>query len=516
MQEPENESAARCPVDHTALSAATDTATVAAEPARQTQSESAACPVDHSTPGNGAASAAKPAEAKPQAVSATTLPGPKEAALRQILTYWRDPAGFVENCRQQYGSRFALRIRVPPRPLYVLTDPEDIKQMFQAPADVLHTGNGSATIEKFTGQTGLAWLDENEHAVRRRLLMPTMHGKALQRITEAVDTMAVSEVAQWPRGEIMALHPHVHRFTLHVIREVIFGKVVPTRWPELLDTLTEMMAFNNRIASAMLIHKMSPNGVRLLKAIRPLGLARFLKLRAHADALIAEAVQERRRIGQLGDDMLSVLLGVTHEDGSPLSQVELRDEMMTIFLAGTETTAAAITWSFEYLSREPEVCARLTAEIDAGEDDAYLTASVNEALRLRPSIPQIIPREVMKPIEIGGVRYEPGMLLWASAYLLQRNPDIFPEPERFRPERYLDGKPDTLTWIPFGGGRIRCLGASIALVEMKAVLREVLRQYRLVRTDLTPEVTRSRCVSTLPSRGARLELRSRERQTAAA
>jgi cytochrome P450 len=207
--------------------------------------------------------------------------------------------------------------------------------------------------------------------------------------------------------------------------------------------------------------------------------------------------------------MLSVLLDMTHDDGSPLNAVELRDEMMTIFIAGTETTAAAIAWAFEYLSREPAALDRLVAEIDRGEGDAYLTATVQEVLRLRPSIPQIIPRTVMKPIEIGGVRYEPGMLLWASAYLLNRNPSVYSEPGEFRPERFLGSKPGFYTWIPFGGGRIRCLGDKIAIFEMNAMIREVLTQCVLSRSDPQPEATRSRIVITVPAKGARLALRTR-------
>ena len=468
--------------------------------AREVDAEASAagCPVDHS---GGAVSPAEPP--RRAAVPATSLPGPRTPALAQVLKYWRRPAEFVEKCHEQYGNRFALRIRIPPKPLYLLSDPEDIKAMFLAPVDVLHTGTGSSTIEKFTGQTGLAWLDEDEHKVRRKLLMPSMHGKALNRIEVSVDETAAQEVADWPRGRVVPLHPLIHRLTLNVIREVIFGPVTPSRWDELLDVLTNMMLFNDRMASAMMIHKMSPFAVKVLRAIRPIGLDRFLKLRERADALIAEAVAERRARGELGDDMLSVLLGITHEDGSPLTPVELRDEMMTIFLAGTETTAAAITWAFEYLSREPAALERLVAEVDAGGDE-FLTATVHEVLRLKPSIPQIIPRTVMKPIEIGGVRFEPGMLLWASAYLLHRNPELYPDPYAFKPERFLGVKPGTYTWIPFGGGVRRCLGASFALFEMKTVLQTVATELSLRPVRPEPELIRRRAITLTPSAGAQV------------
>jgi cytochrome P450 len=483
----------------------------------------AGCPVEHAAGGTAptvteaepAASAAPeappepPAARPPAAIPASELAGPKLPALVQIFKYWKRPTGFMEDCRQRYGSRFRLQIRIPAKPMYVLTEPEDVKQMFLAPADVLHTGDGSATIEKFTGRTGLAWLDEDEHKVRRKLLMPTMHGKALQRIEAAIDETARQSVADWPAGPVTALHPYVHRLTLDVIREVIFGPAPPKRWEELADLLTHMMEFNYRVASALRIHEMPPRLVRLLVRYRRNGLHDFLERRERADALIAEAVQERRASGYSGDDMLSVLLGITHADGSPLSAVELRDEMMTIFIAGTETSASGVAWSLEHLSRTPAVLDRLVAEIDKGEDDAYLTATVYEMLRLRPPIPHIIFREVMKPIEIGGVRYEPGVLLWASAHLLHHNPRLYPDPYEFRPERFLGVKPGTYSWIPFGGGRIRCLGSEIGLAEMKAVLREVLARYDLRRDDPTPEPVRSRSVLTLPGRGAYLALRTR-------
>jgi cytochrome P450 len=463
------------------------------------------CPVDHIAGGSTSPDPAAPRAAIP----ATALPGPRMPALVQAFVFWKRPAAFLERCRERYGSRFALSIRIPPKPLYVLTDHEDVKQMFLAPRDVIHTGRGSVTLEKFFGRTGLAWLDEEEHTARRRHLLPSVRGKALQRIEASITETARREVATWPRGQIMALHPLIHRLTINVIRDVIFGSAPPRCWEELLDVLQGMMRINYHMASVMTIHKMPPARVRLLAAIRPLGLHDFLKLRKRADALIAEAVDERRSSGEPGDDMLAVLLGVTHDDGSPLNAVELRDEMMTMFLAGTETTAAGLSWALEYLTREHAARERLVAEIDAGEGDAYLTATVHEVLRLRPPLSMVIPRQVMRPIEIGGVRYEPGMVLLASPHLVHRDPSLYPEPHAFRPERFLGTKPGTYTWIPFGGGPSHCLGLQIGVFEMKAVLREVLSQCELRRADPRPEATRSRIVVTVPAKGARLELRAR-------
>lgn len=459
--------------------------------------QAARCPVDHG--GAGATGTVIPA---------TALPGSKKHAVIQLFNYWTRPQRYIEECRKEYGPRFQVSIRLPPRAVYVLTTPEDVKAMFTAPADVLHTGNGSATIEKYTGQSGLAWLDEDAHKKRRKAMMPSYHGAALERISTAIPQMAERDVAAWPRNRPVPLHSYIHGFTMHVIREVIYGPQVPKRWDELHALLLEMMRFNNGPVSPMLLHKMPPRLFKMLRAIRPLGLDRFLKLRDQADALIHETIEEHRASGYRGDDLLSTLLGVTHADGSPLTDSEIRDEMTTIFLAGTETTAAAIAWSFVYLARHEEVTERLREEIARGED-TYLTAVINEVLRLRPSIPQIIVREVKKPIEIGGVRYEPGQHLWASAFLLNRDPNLYEEPDAFRPERFLDVKPGVYSWIPFGGGRIRCLGDRIALLEMKAVIREVLTQCELHVSDPEPQRARSRIVVNVPADFARVELRRR-------
>lgn len=467
------------------------------------------CPVDHAADGSAASS---PRDVIP----ATALPGPRLPAPLQVYQIWNHPAAFMERCYERYGSRFVLNIRFPPRPLYVIADHEDLKQMFLAPIDAIHTGLGSSTLEKFTGQTGLAWLDEDEHTVRRRQLLPSVRGQAFQRIQAGITELAAREVAAWPQGVAVTMHPLIHRLTLGVIGEVIFGSALPSCWAELADVLMGMFRINEKITSMVMIHTMSPTAVRVLEAIRPLGLHDFLKLRRRADALIAEAVEERRRSDELGDDMLGVLLGITSDDGSPLSGVELRDEMMTIFLAGTETTASGISWALEHLTREPAILERLVAEIDAGEGDAYLTATVYEVLRLRPPLGQVIGRDIVKPIVIGNVRYEPGDVLLPSPFLAHRDPSVYPEPNEFRPERFLGIRPGIYTWIPFGGGPTRCLGDQIGTFEMKVVLREVLSRYELRRADPRPQGPRSRLVLTVPANGARMELRPRSRNASPA
>jgi len=192
-----------------------------------------------------------------------------------------------------------------------------------------------------------------------------------------------------------------------------------------------------------------------------------------------------------------------------MSPVELRDELMTLLVAGHETTASELAWAFERLTRTPDVLARLTDEIDSDGDDAYLTATVQETLRRRPVLPNAAPRLVMQPVEIGGWRYEPGVCLIADAYLLHHDPDVYPDPYAFTPERFLDQQPGTYTWIPFGGGRRRCLGASFAQLEMKIVLRAVLAQHELAAAAPGDEGTRRRSITLSPKAGSRAVLRAR-------
>jgi cytochrome P450 len=239
------------------------------------------------------------------------------------------------------------------------------------------------------------------------------------------------------------------------------------------------------------------------------GWERFQRIRSEADNLIFDLIDQRRDDDVERDDILSMLLEARHEDGSPMSHQELRDELMTLLVAGHETTASELAWAVERLARSPEVVARLHRELDDGADDAYLTATIQETLRRRPVLPNAAPRLVKQPVEIGGWTYPPGACLVANAYLIHHDPAIYPEPYAFRPERFLDQTPGTYTWIPFGGGRRRCLGASFALQEMKVVLKAVLSRFDLEPANGRLELTRRRAITISPGRGAEAVLRTR-------
>jgi cytochrome P450 len=235
-----------------------------------------------------------------------------------------------------------------------------------------------------------------------------------------------------------------------------------------------------------------------------------MRIRDEVDRLMFEQIAERRRHGEDRDDVLATLLAAEHEDGSPMSDQEIRDELITLLAAGHETTASTLAWAFERLAREHEVRRRLVAEVDAGDEDAYLNATIQETLRRRPVLPNTEPRLVKQPVEIGGWLYPEGCALVANAWLVHHDPDLYPDPFAFRPERFLDEPPGTYTWIPFGGGRRRCLGAGFAMLEMKVVLPGVLRAYEVEPAGAPDEPARRRNISVRPGRGARVTLAKRE------
>jgi cytochrome P450 len=386
----------------------------------------------------------------------------------------------------------------------MLSDPEDIRELFTAPPEVLHPGQGARVLEPTVGPNSVILLDERPHLEQRKLLLPAFHGERMQRLTGLMTELAEREVDSWPREQPIELHPRLQQLTLEIILRAVFGLERGPRLEQLRDLLTQLLAFSENPLSLV------PVAQRLGRWIP--SLRRFNDVLARTDRLIFELVEERRRDAAVSEeraDVLATLLAARHEDESPMSEQEIRDELVTALVAGHETTASQLAWAFERLSREPAALARLVEELDAGEGDPYLTATIYEVMRLRPVLPNAEPRLTMEPIEIGGFRYPAGVLLLASAFLVHRDPEIYREPYAFRPERFLENPPGTYTWIPFGGGRRRCLGASFALQEMKVVLRAVLTGCELQPASEAAEPTRRRSITFSPAGGAAVVLHDR-------
>ena len=429
-------------------------------------------------------------------------PGPRQSRALQTIAWWTRPVSFLEGNRRRYGKRFTMRLLQTP-PFVMLSDPDEIRAVFTAAPDVLHPGEGARILEPVVGRNSVILLDESAHLEQRKLMLPAFHGEKMQRLSGLMTEVAEREAAAWPRERPVELHPLLQSLTLEVILRAVFGLDPGSRMDAIRERLTKILTLGARPLG------MLPFMQKELGGRGP--WAYFLRLREETDRLIFELIDERRDDRAERDDVLAMLLAARHEDGSPMTDQELRDELMTLLVAGHETTASELAWAFERLLRAPDVMARLVEEVDSGDDDAYLTATIQEALRRRPVLPNSAPRLVKQPVTIGGFDYPEGVCLVPNAYLVHHDPAIYPDPYAFRPERFLDEGPGTYTWIPFGGGRRRCLGASFALVEMKIVLRAVLAGNALSAPHAEHERSRRRAITLSPRRGAITVLRARTR-----
>ena len=379
------------------------------------------------------------------------------------------------------------------------TDPAAVREIFTGDPSVFHAGEGNAgPLEPIVGQNSLLTLDGDAHMRQRKLMLPPFHGERMARYVDAMRIAAERELATWPVGRVFPLRPRMQEITLEVILRTIFG----------VNDAERLMRFSHLTKR---LDEVS-NSVLWLPAIRrDLGRwspwRRFLEARENADRVIYSEIRRRRaEPGEADrDDVMAMLLSARHEDGSAMSDVELRDELMTLVAAGHETTATALCWSFELLLRHPRVERTLRANLD---DDAYLDAVVKEVLRLRPVVADVV-RKLKRDVTIAGHTIPAGKYIVPAIALVHLRPDVYEDPHEFRPERFLEGAPEPYTWIPFGGGVRRCIGASFAQQEIKVVLRTLLAGGRFRSASPRPEAGRTRHVTIVPSRGARVVLEER-------
>jgi cytochrome P450 len=434
-------------------------------------------------------------------------PGPSYPSWIQSVGFWTRPLAFLERCRARYGKRFTIRLPLAP-PFVMISDPDEVKRVFTAPPDVLHPGEGARVLEPVVGTNSVILLDEAAHLEQRKLMLPAFHGEKMELLSDLIAEVADREVASWPRGEPFRLGPRLQRLTMEIILRVVFGLDPGERLDALRERLSAVLAFGDRPISLL-----PPPPGRLQAILERHGpFASFVRLQEQADALLFELIDERRGEHAERDDILSLLLEARHEDGSPMSSQELRDELMTLLIAGHETTASTLAWTFERLVRLPDALDRLRHEIGGSDGDAYITATVQEALRRRPVLPNAAPRLVKRPIEVGGWSYPVDVCLVPNAYLVHHDPEIYSDPYAFRPERFLEESPGTYTWIPFGGGRRRCIGASFAMLEMKIVIRSVLERQEVSPVAPLPERARRRNITITPEAGSRVTLSAPQRE----
>jgi cytochrome P450 len=420
-------------------------------------------------------------------------PGPDWSLPRLTWRWWNRPLETLEECRERYGSMFTYRL--PHEGTWVfVSDPDAIKEVFTGDPRLLHAGEANIVLLPVLGDRSVLLLDEPEHMRQRKLMLPPFHGKRMQAYGEVMAEVAMGEIDRWPQDEPVRMRPRMQAVTLEVILRAVFGVEEGERLTELRDrlrTALNVMSDRRRVIFFVLL------GPRRARRYPP-----FRRMMAEIDALIYAVIAARRKDPDLAerDDILSLLLQATHEDGRPMSDRELRDELMTLLVAGHETTATGLSWAIELLARNPEALARLEDAVAAGEDE-YLDAVIKETLRLRPVIALVL-RKLMEPMEIGGRLLPAGVSVAPSIYLVHRDPEIYPEPGRFRPERFLEQPAGTYTWIPFGGGVRRCLGASFAEFEMAVVLRELVARRRIRPVGDEPEHSVRSTITNVPSRGA--------------
>jgi cytochrome P450 len=411
-------------------------------------------------------------------------PGPSSPAFVQFLAdaFW--PTRFLERCARRHGDPFTIRFPWTPD-LVFFSHPDAIRDIFTADPDTLRAGEANVDLAPLLGEHSLLLLDGARHLRERRLMLPPFHGERMQAYGRIMREATYRSVDAWPLGRPFPIHPRMQGITLDVILRAVFGVEEATRQERLRAALTRLIGF---VTSPAAVFLFIPSLQRDLGPLSPWG--RFARLGRAVDEIIHAEIARRRAEGTAGRaDVLSMLLDARDEDGRPMTDVELRDEMITLLLAGHETTATSLAWAFHRVLGRPDVLATLRAElarvVGAGPVEPehvnaleYLDAVVKETARLNPVVPNV-GRRLHAPTRIGGHLLPAGAVAAPCMYLTHRRADVWPEPERFDPERFVGARPSPYAFFPFGGGVRRCIGAAFATYEMKVVLAQVLSRVEL-------------------------------------
>ena len=381
------------------------------------------------------------------------------------------------------------------RTMCVTANPQTIKEVFRGDPKVFHAGEGNSVLGPLVGSYSTLLLDEAEHLRHRKMLLPPFHGERMRTYADVMREVAERHVAAWPKDRPFSTIDSMQGITLEVIQRTVFGIDQGERLAHVGHLLRRVLdPAANRWWMLVLMLTPSEWGPR-----SPWG--QFRQRVREADVAIYEEIRARRADPAAAerDDVMSLLLQARDENGEPLSDREMRDELVTLLVAGHETTATSLAWTLERIVQHPEVRDRLQEE--DGSD--YLDAVLKESLRLRPVIPAVA-RKVMQPVELGGHNLPAGVFVVPSIYLTHRRPDVYPDPLAFKPERFLENPPSNFEYLPFGGGVRRCLGASFAQFEMRIVLQTVLESARLRAPDGEPERITRRSITFAPSSGGRI------------
>jgi cytochrome P450 len=424
--------------------------------------------------------------------------GPPLPAAIQTLAFWRHPHAYLQWCRRRYGTRFTVKALGMP-PMVFMSSPADIKAIVGAPANILHPGAGARTIAPLVGERSFMLAEEDEHLIGRRTMLPAFHHRVIHEHIDMVRRIVARERATWPLGEPVAIHPYLRALTLRVILRTIFG-AEHARLDELHTRLLKMLSITGSLT-------LQEPQLRRLPGWRA-PWRRFLVERAHVNEIMVELIEDGAHGRARDTGLLSMLLARRDRDNGETTTAHIRDDLMSVILAGHETTASELAWAFQLLAHNPATAGRLVDDLDAG-GETYLTATIQEVLRHRPVFLFTIPRLVHQSIRIGTITYHPPVHLLGCVHLMHHDPGVYSEPQSFRPERFLDAPPRPEVWMPWGGGRKRCPGHHLAMLEMQTVLQVVMRDLELVAVGEKIETARWRSVIVTPGRGSQIILRKR-------
>jgi cytochrome P450 len=431
----------------------------------------------------------------------TLPPEPKSSPLTQTLRWSFRPLPFMQENREKYGDNFSVKFLTFERPMVMISDPAAIKALYMERSHGLPPGR-DIILTPIVGPRSLLVTEGADHLAHRKLMLPPFHGEQMRSYQPIVEEIVDREIDSWPLDEEFAIHPHMQAITLEVILKVVFGVADGPRFERLRSVLTKVLE-----ETASPFAQLAGLASRRFGGRGP--WAKFEKQLKAADDLLYAEIAEHRASGayEERDDILSLMMQARFEDGSEMSDSDLRDQLMTLLLAGHETTATALAWTFDLLLRHAAPLASLRESLEAGEED-YLRATISESLRLRPVVP-LAGRRLNADLVSDNLTLPAGTDVTPAIWLTHTRADVYPEPFAFRPERFLEDGPDTYAWIPFGGGIRRCIGAAFAEFEMRIVLREVLTRCELRKASPAPEKIGRRNITLSPRAGTPVVLTAR-------
>ena len=434
-------------------------------------------------------------------IASTALPpGPRLPQWVQLIVFMRYWAQFVTACRRRYGKVFTIRAAMAPPMVYV-SDPAAIKKVFAGDPSIFHAGEANAMLGGLLGDTSVLVIDDDVHRERRRLMLPPFHRDAVARQAGLMAEIAATNIAGWSVGRPFAVVPKMSEITLEVILRTVIGASDPARLAALRAVMPKLL--NVGLWASFAIARPELQRRRLWRALRD--------RMQEADRLLYAEIAERRADPNLAErtDVLAMLVCATDEDGRALSDRELRDQLMTLLVAGHDTTATGLSWTLERLTRHPTILDKAVQAADAEDSagDEYLDAVAKETLRIRPVVFDV-GRALKEPVELAGYQLPAGVMVVPAIGLVHSDSQVYPDAERFDPDRMVGANLSPTTWFPFGGGNRRCLGATFAMVEMRVVLREILRRVELATTTAPSETQRVKHVIMVPRNGGRIRVRA--------